>query len=382
MLKKAAVAGHICLDIIPGVDHHFDLVPGRLYEVGAPTIATGGAVSNTGLTMHILGVPVSLMGKVGTDNFGETILEVLKKRAPGLEKGMAVSPESPTSYSVVINIPGIDRIFLHCQGANATFGANDVNWDKVADAALLHFGYICFMSKMYGDNGAECAKMYKHAKELGVTTSLDPGMPDAQGPAGKADWLSILRNVLPFVDIFMPSADELLYMLDREHFGEGDNLTVQDMHRLGSQILDMGTAVAAIKMGTRGMYVKTAAPDRLAKMGAAAPNTDWANRELIFPVFTPDNFKGATGAGDSSIAGFLAALLRELPIENAGITAAAVGCCNVEAPDSLGGIKPWDTTINRINNGWNKRAITVDLPGWSLDNNSVWHGPDDNTPSA
>ena len=46
MEKRAVVAGHICLDIIPQVDHHFDLDPGRLYEVGAPTIATGGAVIN------------------------------------------------------------------------------------------------------------------------------------------------------------------------------------------------------------------------------------------------------------------------------------------------------------------------------------------------
>ena len=114
MEKRAVVAGHICLDIIPHVDHHFDLEPGRLYEVGAPTIATGGAVSNTGMTMHILGVPVTLMGKIGNDSFGQSVLDVIRRRAPGLETGMTISPEADTSYSIVINIPGIDRIFLHC----------------------------------------------------------------------------------------------------------------------------------------------------------------------------------------------------------------------------------------------------------------------------
>ncbi|MBQ9447317.1 MAG: hypothetical protein IJU61_12010, partial [Victivallales bacterium] len=63
-MKKAVVAGHICLDVIPAFENHVDLTPGRLYEVGAPTFATGGAVSNTGMSMHILGTPGLLMGQV------------------------------------------------------------------------------------------------------------------------------------------------------------------------------------------------------------------------------------------------------------------------------------------------------------------------------
>ena len=124
MAKKAVVAGHICLDIIPSVDHHFDLEPGHLYEVGAPTMATGGAVSNTGLTMHILGVPVTLMGKLGDDNFGTIIQSILKRRAPGLEKGMTIDKESISSYSAVINIPGTDRIFLICGISEILFRIN------------------------------------------------------------------------------------------------------------------------------------------------------------------------------------------------------------------------------------------------------------------
>ena len=33
MTKTAVVAGHICLDIIPSVDHHFDLVPALLLSL-------------------------------------------------------------------------------------------------------------------------------------------------------------------------------------------------------------------------------------------------------------------------------------------------------------------------------------------------------------
>lgn len=374
MTRKAVAAGHICLDIIPQVDHHFDLVPGRLYEVGAPTMATGGAVSNTGLTMHILGIPMTLMGKLGNDNFGDIIRNIIGRRAPGLEKGMTISEGSVTSYTSVINIPGIDRIFLHCPGANATYVSADVDWKAVAETDLFHFGYPCFMAGTYADDAKELKAIYRKAKELGVTTSMDPGMPDANGPAGKVNWKKVLQEVLPDVDIFMPSADELLYMLAPEKFGQGDNLSTKDLKDLGGQLLGMGAAVVAIKMGSRGMYIATADEKRIAAMGKGAPAdaAAWACHEMIFPCFKPTKFMGATGAGDSSIGGFLAAILKGLPFKEAGLFAAAVGASNVEAPDSLSGIRDWDTTMARINAGWETNAIAIDDSEWHLDDKNVW----------
>ena len=266
MTKKTVVAGHIDLDIIPSVDHHFDMEPGHLYEMGAPTMATGGAVSNTGLTMHILGMPVTLMGKIGDDNFGSIIQSILKGRAPGLEKGLAVDKDSISSYSAVINIPGTDRIFLHCPGANATFCSKDVNWEAVGQADLFHFGYPCFMAATYANEGAELKAMYRKAKELGVTTSMDPGMPDPNGPAGKVGWKKLLSELLKDVDVFMPSADELLYMVAPEKFGQGDNLQPGELKELGRLLLGFGAGVVAIKMGARGMYITTGSAERLAKM--------------------------------------------------------------------------------------------------------------------
>lgn len=377
MEKRAIVAGHICLDIIPHVDHHFTLDPGRLYEVGAPTIATGGAVSNTGMSMHILGVPVTLMGKIGQDSFGQSVLDVIKTRAPGLENGMTISPGSDTSYSIVINIPGIDRIFLHCPGANATYCAADVNWDAVSKAHLFHFGYPSFMAAMYANEGQQLCQMYQQAKAAGVTTSLDPGMPDPAGPAGKVNWQQLLQKLLPSVDVFMPSADELLYMLIPEKFGQGDNLEPEALQELGQTLIDFGSAIGAIKLGKRGMYIRTACADRLAAMGAGKPAdlAAWANREMWFPIYQEEQFMGATGAGDASIAGFLTALLRGLSLREAGLFAAAAGACNVEAPDSLSGVKSWQETQQRMQKGWKKLPVQLQTPGWKLNQDQVWTGP-------
>ena len=85
MGKKVIVAGHICLDITPVFpagksDTLTDiLLPGKLIQMEAADVHTGGAVANTGLAMKLLGAEVSLMGKVGTDTFGDMVCRILKK---------------------------------------------------------------------------------------------------------------------------------------------------------------------------------------------------------------------------------------------------------------------------------------------------------------
>ncbi|MDY0175308.1 MAG: carbohydrate kinase family protein [Lentisphaeria bacterium] len=372
-MKSAVVAGHICLDVIPIIERPFELLPGRLYEVGGPTMATGGAVSNTGLALHILGIPTLLMGKVGADSFGKSILDIVAQKAPGLEKNFIVDAEVETSYSVVINIPGTDRIFLHNPGANASFAARDIDYETLSQADLFHFGYPSFMAQSYANEGAELIDMYQRAKACGLSTSLDPGMPDPGGEAGKVPWKKVLQKLLPYVDVFLPSADELLFMLDRDNFGKGDNLSVAELEALSSQLLDMGVALAGIKLGAKGLYIRSSDEERIAEMGRGKPENPklWARQQFWFPIFKEKEFKGATGAGDTTIAGFLAAMLKGQSLRQAGLFACAVGACNVEAPDALSGIQSWQATNERLEAGWEKLPVNIEDKGWSLQD-GVW----------
>ena len=379
-MKRAVVAGHICLDIIPAIDHQIVLEPGRLFEVGPATIATGGAVSNTGVALQILGVPVVLMGKIGDDAFGHSVLAVLRGYGEELAASMLVVPGEVTSYTVVVNIPNTDRTFLHCPGANHSFGADDIAVDQLEGASLFHFGYPPYMRRIYERNGEQLEATFRRARNAGLTTSLDLGMPEPGSPSGQADWLAIFRRTLPVVDIFMPSADELLYVLDRDRFGEGDDLDGAALSNLSEQLLDMGVAVAGIKLGSRGLYLRTASRGRMLDMGEAKPGDvdDWADRELWFPVFQIPEFVGATGAGDTTIAGFLASFMRGRGLEAAGNFANAVGSCNVQTPDALSGIRSWDETLGLLEAGWAKEDLTVSSAAWRFDEEAdVWHGPND-----
>jgi hypothetical protein len=53
----------------------------------------------------------------------------------------------------------------------------------------------------------------------------------------------------------------------------------------------------------------------------------------------------------------------------------AVGACNVEAADALGGIRTWEETLARIASGWPRRQMELDpSTGWQEDQASgLWH---------
>ena len=219
MSAKVICAGHICIDITPVFDpaHKVSsiagmLTPGSLIHTDGVGIHTGGSVANTGLAMKRLGNDVRLLGKVGTDSFGRTIRDILASYGVG---GLIEAEGASTSYSIVLAIPGFDRIFLHDPGANDTFSGADIPWEELSGAALFHFGYPPLMKQMYADDGNELAGIFRKAKELGIATSLDLAAVDPQSEAAKADWEEILRKTLPYVDFFVPSFEELCFMLDR-----------------------------------------------------------------------------------------------------------------------------------------------------------------------
>ncbi len=342
-------------------------------------MAPGGSVSNTGLALHILGINTRLIGRIGDDSFGAELCSLLEAFDSGLTSDMRLSPGEDTSYTIILSPPDADRVFLHDYGANDTFCADDVDYDALDSADLFHFGYPTVMAGMQKDNGEELANLYRRAKRTGTTTSLDTSMFDRHGPARETDWAQLLARTLPFVDIILPSLDEMLLMLDPGKWPSGpDPVLCRD---IAGSLLDWGAKVVVIKRGRHGLYLRTKENLAGEEMGRAFAGdlNAWAGRELWAPSFQVE-FVGATGAGDCAVGGFLAALLRGFPPEQALMTSAAAGACNVEAADAISGIRTWKDTQARIRSGWAQNEIT--LPGWSYDPRArLWISPHDSRPA-
>ncbi len=376
------VAGHICLDIIPEwrIGSIKKIIPGHVLEMSGLKLSTGGAVANTGLTLKKLGINTTLLGKIGSDAFGGVILEILKKEDEDLVENMIISESEVSSYTIVLNPPDTDRVFLHYPGPNHTFNANDIPYEKIKCGRIFHFGYPPLMHKFYEKEGKELVKMFRRIRKMNIITSLDMAMPDPESPAGKIDWHKFFKNVLPVVDIFMPSIDELLYMLNPEKFykisEKEERIDVLLLDQLARQLIDYGTNVVAIKLGDQGLYLRSHQTER-SNLSCIINSKEWNYRQLLSPCFATE-VKGTTGTGDTTIAGFLAQLLEGGEPENTITLATAVGACCVEAVDATGGIRPLPEVLKRITSGWERLSLSIPLENWKYDYQyKIWKGPKD-----
>jgi len=356
-MKKIITAGHICIDITPVFPADRDygsiaelLVPGKLINMEAADVHTGGSVANVGLALKKLGCDVQLMGKVGNDAFAAMIEGILAKHGVS---GLLVDEHSSTSYSVVLAVPGIDRVFLHNPGANDSFSNTDIPEDALDGAALFHFGYPPIMRKMFENDGDELVSIFRRVKGKGIATSLDLAAVDPDSQAGMADWEKILSRVLPYVDFFVPSFEELCFMLDRPRYdmlcSRGGDMTEgldidEHVKPLADRLMAMGGKVVLIKCGTSGIYYRTADEARLSEVGTnlGLDSRLWAYKEGHESCFVPEIVRSATGAGDTSIAAFLTAVMQGRGPKESVTLACAEGACCVTAYDALSGLKRLD----------------------------------------
>jgi sugar/nucleoside kinase (ribokinase family) len=327
-------------------------VPGELVHVGPAMLALGGSVANTGLTLHRLGAKTRLVGKVGDDLFGEAILESLRRVDASIVENMIVASGEPTSYSIVLSPPRVDRGFLHCPGTNDTFEAADLAKAPWQDARILHFGYPPLMRSTFADEGRSLAGVFAEAQAAGALVSLDMAMPNA----ASTNWRQWLRHVLPHVDVFLPSADEIRLLLDpvrdfpdasaTGQYGNDAVLDPSHLNEVAGELHALGVPIVVIKLGDQGLYMRSS--NEVLKLSDRAAWQDfawhsWQTRELLAPCFDVE-VVGTTGSGDCTIAGFLMALLQGLGPEAALRHATAVGAFSVQSADATSNV-PDDSRV-------------------------------------
>ncbi len=387
-------AGHLCLDVIPRIPDTGAgcvgewLRPGKLVHIGEAAMGTGGSVSNTGLSLQRLGANVCFCARVGDDAFGRITMDLLREH--GSPEGIQVIPKATSSYTLVLAPPRIDRMFLHHTGANDGFGPEDARPELLAQCRLFHFGYPTLLRQCYDKEGQGLLELFLRARKAGCVTSMDVTLPDPASESGRADWRGIFEKTLPHVDIFLPSAEEVLFMLRPREFllrkeaalgaeliGQ---LSVPEIEELADELLDMGVKIVALKLGYRGFFLRTAGREALAGLRAADVSDEmaWANRALWAPALAIDKIASANGAGDSAIAGFLAAFLRGQGPETALQSAVCVGWQNLHALDAVSGIRSWEETEALCARHMPQLDSAVDAPGWAYSpGNRLWVGPQD-----
>ena len=329
---EAVVAGQACLDLTPRFRDPAKPIqeifrPGGGMRLTSMAFSGGGAVCNTGLALHRLGIRTLLWGRAGDDLFGRELVSILEKEGAAVRLKTCAGEATP--FTLVIVQPGEDRLFLHAPGADDGWTADDVDYGVLEDARLFHFGYPTAMARMYENGGAELARLFERAKRTGVFTSLDMSMP--HHGAEKEDWTGILSRTLPNVDFFCPSVEEALALLDPA----GSAAVRQEARRTGrpaaeligadaaedlaARFVGMGAGAALIKRSTRGLYLHAG------NVGLRG----WEDTRRHQTALQAGAAVSTTGAGDTAIAGFLGAVLHGCGPDEALRCAAMAGALAV-----------------------------------------------------
>ena len=109
----------------------------------------GGCACNTAIDLAKIGVDVGIIGRVGTDGFGDFLVSLMKSKGVKIE-GIKRTPQVNTSSTVVLVDPDGERSFLHYSGANAKLKVEDIDFEIIKRAKILHLAPIGLLPSLEG----------------------------------------------------------------------------------------------------------------------------------------------------------------------------------------------------------------------------------------
>jgi sugar/nucleoside kinase (ribokinase family) len=286
------VADHVC----PPLDH----LPraGELIAVDELVLNIGGGAANTAVDLARLGVTATICARVGDDIFGRFATETLE--AHKVDTGaLKTDARLATSQTLIVNVKGQDRRFIHSVGANTGFVAADLDAVLEQPPRVLHIGYFLILPRL---DAAELAERFARARRAGTVTLLDVATP------GPGHYLEPLKIVLPHTDVFVPNTDEAELIL-----GESDPV------RQALAFHDLGARRVVITRGELG--VVSVSDGLKAKLGT-------------YPI----SYVDGSGGGDAFNAGYIVGLLEGRSELDCLKLASAVGASCVRSVGTTAGV--------------------------------------------
>jgi sugar/nucleoside kinase (ribokinase family) len=286
------VADHVCTPIthVPAA--------GELVMADNMLLTIGGCAANAAVDLAKMGVRSAVVGRVGADAFGRIVTEML--RQAGVDAALLrASGTTGTSQTLIVNVAGQDRRFIHTFGANSEFSAADIPLDRLTTSKVLYLGGYLLMPHLKQE---ELIPVFAAARKFGVKTVLDVAIPHP------GEYLSRLDKLLPHVDVFLPNSHEGELIT-----GVSDPLEQAAVfHRLGA-----GTSVITMGEG-----------------GAVFVRHDLRLRSGVFKVPYVDG----SGGGDAFDAGYIYGLLHDMEPEDCLRFASALGASCVRAIGTTPGV--------------------------------------------
>ena len=275
MKNGIAVVGSILVDEINEISSYPK--SGELTKIKNVQKSVGGCVPNVAIDLKRIcpELQVKAVGKIGADENGEYVKDVLSQNGVELEN-IALGADK-TSFTEVMSVTGGQRTFFTYAGASADFGVDDVDLNGL-NVKMLHLGYFLLLDKIDSGDGE---KMLKMAQEKGIKTSIDL-------VSENSDRYSLVLPCLKYVDNLIINEVEAGAMTGIEP--KRENLV-----EIAKKLKSYGVSERVI--------IHTP------ELGVCVSET---GVELVPAYALPENFiVGTTGAGDAFCAGALLGIYQE-----------------------------------------------------------------------
>ncbi len=279
------VIGELNIDLILNNIAAFPVM-GKEILADEMTVTLGSSSAIFANNLSILGTKVSYLGKLGKDNFADQICDTLEGSNVDI-RNIIKTADFQTGLTVALNYDN-DRAMVTYPGAMNDLRIQDITDEALNSASHMHLSSVFFQEGLKPD----VIEVFKRAKKLGLTTSLDPQW----DPHEK--WDVDLEELLPYVDVFLPNENEIKAFTGQT--------TIDD----ALEAIKPFCNVVVIKNGVKGALM-------------------WDKTRLITQkAFLNEKVEDAIGAGDSFNSGFINKFSQGLPLEQCIEFASLTGAIN------------------------------------------------------
>ena len=285
-MQTICVIGSLNTDLVAAVDR----LPGPGQTLTGREFHTfpGGKGANQAVALGRLGASVTMVGKLGDDDYGRAYLETLRKERVGTD-GVTVEPGVSSGLAVIeVEASGENSIVI-IPGANGTV---DPGFIDRQEAVILRSGIFLLQLEIPMPATLHALRLLRRH---GKTVILDPA------PAAP-----LSDEALGLAEIVTPNETELEALAGTKAGGP------DDLPRVAAALLDRGARTVVVKAG---------------KLGAFVVRRGESVRVPGFPVGAVDT----TAAGDSFNAGLAFSLARGASLPEAVRFANAVGALSTTA---------------------------------------------------
>jgi sugar/nucleoside kinase (ribokinase family) len=296
-MAQIGCAGILVKDTFCGPLHALPR-PGELVTVDAIRTKAGGCAANVAIDLLKQNLTVSLVGCVGRDAAGETLVKELRAARVNCDH-LVYTAEFPTSETVILLVEGEDRRYLHTFGANQVFSISQIDCQWLAELDVFYLGGLFAMPGIVTD---ELLGLLAFCREQKVVTVVDVVLPTNFKRGVE------MEKLLPYVDWFLPNDAEAAVLT-----GQTDPLKAVSVFR------DWGAHGLVVTLGERGAV-------------GVLGNEYWRCNAYRWQTIDP------SGAGDAFASGLITGIVNDWDFSRSLVYASALGASATRAVGTTDGV--------------------------------------------